>query len=317
MADITAAQALTMGADAIYLKNRPLPDAPTGYYDWQITTDPADNREGHSTVTNLVNRVQAFQAKGAFKPDPSHVSAFLDTVSHPTAIDDRKGAFATGLGILARLDPHSDLAKKLNNSVINTLYNTIPHPPASYLGPTHSFRQADGGGNNLEKPDLGRAGTPYARSVQGKAGLPRSSLPDPGLVKKHSGGMSSLIFAFAAIVTHSLFRTDHRNIHINNASSYLDLSPLYGDSQEAQDKVRDKAAGRGLLFPDTFSEERLLFLPPTTSVLLVLFSRNHNYIARKILKINERKTWSDPPPSDTGKRAIQDEQIFQTAKLVK
>jgi len=43
--------------------------------------------------------------------------------------------------------------------------------------------------------------------------------------------MSSLIFAFASIVTHSLFRTDTKNIFINNASSYLDLSPLYGDSK--------------------------------------------------------------------------------------
>ncbi|KAG5648767.1 hypothetical protein DXG03_000115 [Asterophora parasitica] len=326
MADISAAQALSLGADAIFLKNRPPPDAPTGYYDWQITTDPADKREGHSAVTNLVNRVQTFKAKGGFTPNPKDLDAFFDAATHPTAVDDRKGAFATGLGILARLDPTSDVAKKLNNTVINTLYNTVPHPPASYLGPTNSFRQADGGGNNLGNPDVGRAGTPYARSVQGRAGLPKSSLPDPGLIfdsilkrkgmVNHSGGMSSLIFAFAAIVTHSLFRTDHRNIHINNASSYLDLSPLYGDSQAAQDKVRNKAEGRGLLYPDTFAEERLLFLPPATSVLLVLFSRNHNYIAEKILKVNERKLWSDPPPADADKRALQDEQIFQTAKLV-
>ena len=46
--------------------------------------------------------------------------------------------------------------------------------------------------------------------------------------------------------------------------------------QAAQDLVRDKVSGRGLLYPDTFSEERLTFLPPTASVLLVLFSRNHN-----------------------------------------
>ncbi|RDB14949.1 Psi-producing oxygenase A [Hypsizygus marmoreus] len=326
MADISAAQAISLGADAVYLSKRPPPDAPTGYYDWQITTDPADNREGHSVVTNLVNRVQALQAKGEYKPDPRHIDAFTDAITNPTAIDDRKGAFATGLGILARLDPNSDLSKKLNNTVINTLYNTVPHPPASYLGPAHCYRHADGGGNNLDNPDIGRAGTPYSRSVQGKAGLPRSSLPDPGLIfdtilqrngtQNHSGGMSSLIFAFASIVTHSLFRTDHKNIHINNASSYLDLSPVYGDNQAAQDKVRNKALGRGLLYPDTFSEERLLFLPPATSVLLVVFSRNHNYIAEKILKINERKLWSDPPPEDPEKRALQDEQIFQTAKLV-
>ena len=79
------------------------------------------------------------------------------------------------------MDPSSNLAKKLNNDVISTLYNTVPHPNASYLGP-NSFRAADGGGNDLQNPDVGRAGMPYARSVQGKAGLPPSSLPDPGLI---------------------------------------------------------------------------------------------------------------------------------------
>ncbi|KAG6810880.1 hypothetical protein H0H92_009972 [Tricholoma furcatifolium] len=318
MADITAAEALAMGADAVFLKNRPLPNAPTGYYDWQITTDPSDDVEGHSGISNLIRRARAYQAKGGFKPKLSEVDAFLDTIRHPTAIDDRKGAFAAGLGILARLDPDSDLSKTLNDHAIETLYNTVPHPPASFLGPRDSFRQADSGGNNLENPDLGRAGTPYARSVQGKAGLPRTSLPDPGLIfdailqrkgaQNHAGGMSSLIFAFASIVTHSLFRTDQKNIHINNASSYLDLSPLYGDNQTAQDKVRDKASGRGLLYPDTFSEERLLFLPPASSVLL--------YIARRLLKINEKKRWSDPVPVDPQQRGQQDEEIFQTARLI-
>jgi hypothetical protein len=46
--------------------------------------------------------------------------------------------------------------------------------------------------------------------------------------------------------------------------------------QADQDKVRHKDLGRGLLYPDTFFEERLMFLPPASSVLLVLFSRNHN-----------------------------------------
>ena len=46
--------------------------------------------------------------------------------------------------------------------------------------------------------------------------------------------------------------------------------------QQTQDLVRNKAAGRGLLYPDTFSEERLLFLPPAASVLLVILCRNHN-----------------------------------------
>jgi len=128
--------------------------------------------------------------------------------------------------------------------------------------------------------------------------------------------MSSLIFAFASIVTHSLFRTDLQNPTINRTSSYLDLSPLYGNNEQEQNTVRDKASGRGLLYPDTFYETRLKFLPPASSVLLVLFSRNHNFIAEKLLKINERGTWSDPPSTDLVQRALQDEQLFQTAKLI-
>ena len=113
--------------------------------------------------------------------------------------------FADGLGILARLNPQSDLAKSLNDTVIDTLYNTVPHPPASLISPTHVFRQADGGGNNILNPDIGRAGTSYSRSVQGKTGLPRTSLPDPGLIfdsilKRKGVGY---IFIFMCAVTDS------------------------------------------------------------------------------------------------------------------
>ena len=41
------------------------------------------------------------------------------------------------------------------------------------------------------------------------------------------------------------------------------------------------------------------------------------FIAERLLKINERGVWSDPPPTDSTRRALQDEQIFQTAKLIK
>ena len=85
-----------------------------------------------------------------------------------------------------------------------------------------------------------------------------------------------MTFAFASLVTHQLFRTDPRDNTKNNTSSYLDLSPLYGASQVEQDSVRDKGKGRGLLFPDSFAEERLSFLPPAASALLVIFNRNHN-----------------------------------------
>lgn len=34
--------------------------------------------------------------------------------------------------------------------------------------------------------------------------------------------------------------------------------------------------GRGLLLPDSFFEDRLVFLPPAVTALLILWSRNHN-----------------------------------------
>ena len=61
MTDSNVAKALSSGADAIYLKNRPLPEAPTGYYDWQATTDSSDDRGGHSDITNLVDRVSSLR----------------------------------------------------------------------------------------------------------------------------------------------------------------------------------------------------------------------------------------------------------------
>jgi len=158
------------------------------------------------------------------------------------------------------------------------------------LGDNDRFRAADGGGNNPEWLDLGRSGTPYSRSVKGKPLEPANTLPDPGVVfdellkadnfQPHPGGFSSLMFAFAALVTLSLFRTNSQDSWINETSSYLDLSPLYGTNQIEQDSVRDKRQGRGLLHNDSYAEQRLAFLPPAAGVLLVIFSRNHNVCRR-------------------------------------
>jgi hypothetical protein len=292
MASVTPIQAFELGADALYLSKRPLPTAPDGHYDWETPADAGISPSNHSDVTNVIQELQTLKTKTSVdRPDPRIVGAFLDSVVHPDSVNDRDGAFSDGLTLLSQLPSSSPVAKDLSNSAINLLYNTIPHPPASLLGSVHTFRQADGGGNNLQNPDLGRAGQPYARSVQPKWCTEASALPDPGLVfdsilkrKKpvdHPNGNSSLTFAFASLVTHSLFRTDNYDLNKNNTSSYLDLSPLYGINQQTQDLVRDKSAGRGLLYPDTFSEERLLFLPPAPSVLLVILSRNHNYVAEK------------------------------------
>ncbi|KAF9258714.1 heme peroxidase [Marasmius fiardii PR-910] len=318
MANIPLLNAFSLGADSVFLKSRSLPTAPDGQY-------RSGGRE-HSALTNVMRDVQAQISKGPVNVDLSVVDEFLDTVINPNSVNDRKGAFAAGLTLLLRLPPESDIAKKMSDSAIGMLYNTMPHPVETLLTPVYSFREADGGNNNLLNPQIGRGGMPYARSVQGKWCYAATALPDPELVFEtllkrrkitpHPNGNSSLTFAFATLVTHSLFRSDMKDWNINATSSYLDLSPLYGINQATQDQVRNKDLGRGLLYPDTFSEERLLFLPPAASALLVILSRNHNYTAEKLLKINERGRWTDPPPEDAVARAKQDEEIFQTARLV-
>ena len=211
------------------------------------------------------------------------------------------------------------------------LYNTVPHPPAAYLGPAHSFRAADGGGNCLQDKDLGRAGTGYARSVQSQFCTPQTGLPDPGLIfdtllKRRDVSSPYVLFSY----THShinVVRTSQRwhfqlhfclcnprhPLHIHDGPQRLlqeqhkliprpqpslrsqCVSPPYHvkypphtshiTDQCAQDLVRDKKSGRGLLWPDTFSEDRLIFLPPAASAILVILSRNHNVSAKKKIEI--------------------------------
>jgi linoleate 10R-lipoxygenase len=83
--------------------------------------------------------------------------------------------------IIPKLPADSELSRSLNDFLIKVLYESVPHPPTSYLAEDR-FRQADGGRNNVHLPDMGRAGTSYARNVQGKRVLPPYFLPDSSLV---------------------------------------------------------------------------------------------------------------------------------------
>ncbi|KAJ6591567.1 linoleate diol synthase [Mycena vulgaris] len=251
-------------------------------------------------------------------------AAVVDAVRHRDAIDDRALALEHALTFISRL-PDGKLATTLENKAVELFYNDLSHPHSTNIGNGYAWRTADGSYNNVNMPDMGKAGTPYARSVQQAHPLPKHELPDSGLIfdsllkregfVKHPAGLSSLMFSFAALVIHSVFRTSHADVNINETSSYVDLSPLYGHNQGAQDEVRVKD-GRGKLHPDTFAEDRLLLLPPAVCAILVMFSRNHNYIAQKLFEINERGTYKDPNTLSGEKLLAQDEELFQTARLV-
>ncbi|EJD44726.1 putative linoleate diol synthase [Auricularia subglabra TFB-10046 SS5] len=239
-------------------------------------------------------------------------------------------------------DPHHGLGTRGQGH--GALAEGPPLPP-----PTYAWRLPDGSYNSLSNPEMGRAGSHYTRTIQGKHPVSELDRPDPSLVfdallrrekfVEHPAGLSSLMFGFAALVIHTIFYTNHADPTINLTNSYVDLSPLYGFSDEAQDAVRRKyhtedryahddtgysspayahrPLGRGLLHEDSFAEDRFLLLPPSSAVFLVLFCRNHNYIAAKLLEINERGVWTDPlrfpPPPGAGKQAAGPEKVGKAA----
>lgn len=221
--------------------------------------------------------------------------------------------------------PKGSLADALNRKTITLLYRDLPHPPATFISNKYRWRQPDGSHNNPAYPELGKAGTPYARSVQGTTPMPIAELPDAGLIfdsllkrdgfVPHPSGNSAMMFGFATLVIHSCFRTNHEDWTVNDTSSYVDLSPLYGNSLEAQLKLR-RQDGTGKMWNDVFAEDRLLFLPPISCALLVLFCRNHNYISEKLLEINEKNRFVNPPPTEQKAMMAQDDEIFNVARLI-
>ena len=178
------------------------------------------------------------------------------------------------------------------------------HPPLTYLGDAFQYRTADGKFNNVLVPHLGQAGAPYAKTVPSKTHL-LGAQPDPGDIfdrlmardpkgRKSESGLSSMLIYHATIIIHDIFRTNNSDKNISDSSSYLDLSPLYGYSEEMQRKVRDDKYKLGLLKPDTFAEDRLLRQPPGVCIMLVMYNRYHNYAATQLRRINENGRFSVP-----------------------
>lgn len=174
------------------------------------------------------------------------------------------------------------------------------------------------GNNNPHLPEMGKAGTPYSRTVPPLR--PKGpNLPDPELVfeqllkrpedpakfREHPSGLNRLFFSFATIVIHECFQTRRGTDQwINETSSYVDLSTLYGNTGEEQKRVR--TYHNGLIYKDSYASERIAMMPPGVVALLVMFSRNHNVIVRDLLSINEEgkygpwdklKTEGDQPGS--------------------
>ncbi|KAF2005119.1 heme peroxidase [Amniculicola lignicola CBS 123094] len=277
---------------------------------------------GHLNVTDFATLLKLQMAKMTGEPT-----------------DDKTYLMEGMIRTVAKLPDGSKNRVGLTNKFLEQLWNDLEHPPMSYLGSKFQYRAADGSNNSLLHPQLGAAGTPYARTVR-PVTTQTPALPDPGVVfdsvltrkhaELHPNRISSVLFYIASIIIHDLFRTDHKDYSNSMTSSYLDLSPLYGSNQKEQDAVRTKVDGR--LKPDCFSEARLLFFPPGVGVLLIMFNRFHNYVVENLAAINEGNRFTKPTPSkgpfktpkdeedalkkDKEALAKYDNDLFQTGRLI-
>ena len=184
--------------------------------------------------------------------------------------DDKTYIMERTIQLVSGLPSRSKTRVDLTGAFIDELWNSLQHPPMSYLGEKFIYRQADGSNNNILYPQLGAANTPYARSVPPNTLFP-GALPDPAQVfdsvmarkdfKPHPNNVSSVFFYWASLIIHDLFQTDHRDFNNSQTSSYLDLSTLYGDTQEDQDQIRTFTDGK--LKADWYG----VFITHTTTLL--------------------------------------------------
>jgi len=226
----------------------------------------------------------------------------LPSLASGEPLDDKKLLLEHGVAMLQSLPPNSGLSSFVSDGFITMLYNDLPHPSTTVAGPTARYRRPDGGNNNPWSPEMGKAGSPYARNVPPMRPKGRN-LPDPELVfeqllrrpddefKEHPSGLNRLFFSFATLVIHECFQTNRKDQWINDTSSYVDLSTLYGNTEKEQARVR--TYNNGTIYPDSLASERIMLMPPGVIALLILFSRNHNTIAKNLLSVNEEGKYKD------------------------
>ncbi|KAG9251079.1 heme peroxidase [Emericellopsis atlantica] len=245
-----------------------------------------------------------------------------------TQQDDRTMIMERTIQLVAGLPDHSRTQEVLTNSFIDKLWNSLDHPPLLYVGPDSKYRRPDGWGNNPVMPELGARGHTYARSVKPKH-VQLGAQPDPEAIfeaimardgfRKNPNNVSSILWYWATIIIHDLFWTNMQDQNKNDTSSYLDLAPLYGNTQEQQDSIR--TFKDGMLKPDTFADKRLIGNPPGVIIILLMFNRFHNHVATNLADINEGNRFPAPTPDMNEEQAAaamkkRDEELFQTARLV-
>ncbi|KAK4334970.1 hypothetical protein RTBOTA2_003721 [Rhodotorula toruloides] len=240
-------------------------------------------------------------------PNTAAHEAAAPVLSTTLAITSTPSAMAIGksVGGLWLLPPSPTVPEY---SFVTTFPDRQPSPVAS-CRPSQSASQ--------------QLNVPSARTVPPIHPVPRN-LPDVDLVWEtllkqdkftpHPSGISPLLFSFAVLITHSIFQTNHDEPAYNETSSYLDLAPIYGNSEAEQKQVR--LGENGLLHADTIASRRLFLMTPAAVALAIVFARNHNWIAKKLVEVNENDVYQPWDQLDEDGKAKQDEDIFQKARMI-
>lgn len=274
-----------------------------------------------ATGKSAIGDLEAFKGKSLLVAQV--LCEFATTLLLGNPIDNRAFESEKIFVMLYSLPPNSHFGALMTKIFMGVLWHQVPHPPVSFQNQAgYQWRSADGSNNNLAFPNVGRAGEKYIQDCRSKRPL-SSSLPDPGRIfdelllrtpgkdgqfKANAFGISSNLLYMATLITHDVFDTDVTDRSINLSTSYLDLSPLYGTTKQIQDSVRTGV--NGLLKPDRFADTRFWLQPDGLIALLVLFNRNHNYLAENLLKIDENRRFSSLNDVQ------RDEALFQTARLI-
>lgn len=241
--------------------------------------------------------------------------------------DDRENLRDKNIRVMAKAPQDNMITKYLIGAFLQELWDRINKPfvvappkgvVVSEIPINWKYRLPDGRGNSAEYPVVGMGNTKYATIMRSQRRPTANPAPEKifnDLIKRrefvpHPNKINVFMFYFATLITGDLFSSLSSDHSINTASSYADMQFLYGRNQDDQDKIRTRKNGE--LKPDFFADTRIPRHPPGVGALLVLFSRNHNWIARQLIARNERDKFN---PAKYSPKHL-DEKVFQTARLI-
>jgi hypothetical protein len=130
-------------------------------------TQASDGRsaEASSGAKNAEKTTIGHDLKGLGLKNARFALEAITTLASGEPLDDKELLLENGVQMLQGLPTNSGLSAKVSDGFITMLWNDLPHPSPTHAGPTTRYRRHDGGGNNPHNPEMGKAGSPYARNV--------------------------------------------------------------------------------------------------------------------------------------------------------